>query len=373
MAEDIQKQVKIVTTFVTAGFKKLNDSVRQYETRISKLNSSQKRFRGEFMSLMFAGLALSRIFGGIVGEMFTMFGISEMLTAFFMTALIPVMDTLSSILFPILEWFLNLPEPVQTAIGWFMLLVTALGVLLFVIGGVVLGVVGFMAVLSGLGISFGVFLSILGTISLVIVGLGLIVYGLILVFRNWGDDTGKVVKGIGLVILGLGAILFLFIGWWALIPVAVGLALAYVGTHWDKFKGVLMPILEVIKTAIYELFIDPVVEAINIIKQLIQAAKNLFSGNFSEAFGNLKGAGKSFMSGMLPGFADGGVIPGPVGKPTPVIAHGGETVIPVGGRAGNFNISQNIVVTVSDRREFENMLRENNQKLTEDIRRLARA
>lgn len=43
------------------------------------------------------------------------------------------------------------------------------------------------------------------------------------------------------------------------------------------------------------------------------------------------------------GFAEGGVVPGPVGAPVPAIVHGGETVIPVGGSgAGDtFNITVN--------------------------------
>jgi len=368
-----QKQVNIITNFITKGLAKLNASVGQYEKNLSKVDRTQKRFKAEFLSIMFAGLAISRIFGGIVGEMFSMFGISELLTAFFMTSLIPALETLSGALDPILAWFLDLPEPVQTSIGWFILFVTVVGILLFIVGSAALAFSGFNILLAGLGITFGGFLGILGIVGLVIVGLGLIIYGVILIFKNWGEDVGKVVKGIGFVLIGLGVILFLFIGWWALIPIAVGIVIVLIGQHWDKFKGFIITLWEGIKTTFYKVFVDPILEAINLVKQLVEAFRKLKSGDFSGALGNLKGAGKSLF-GSLPGFAEGGTVPGPIGEPRPIIAHGGETVLPTrngNGGMGEVNISQNINVTVSDRREFEAIIRENNIRLTEDIRRLS--
>ena len=43
----------------------------------------------------------------------------------------------------------------------------------------------------------------------------------------------------------------------------------------------------------------------------------------------------------IPGFATGGVVPGPIGAPTLAVVHGGETVIPVGGQTGGVTININ--------------------------------
>lgn len=51
------------------------------------------------------------------------------------------------------------------------------------------------------------------------------------------------------------------------------------------------------------------------------------------AAGTLLGPGLagSFNFGPMPGFASGGIVPGPIGAPRLVIAHGGETITPAGG------------------------------------------
>jgi len=76
----------------------------------------------------------------------------------------------------------------------------------------------------------------------------------------------------------------------------------------------------------------------------------------------------------VPGFQEGGIVPGRLGNPVPIMAHAGERVIPMGegGETSNIVISPTYYVTVSDRREFETLLRENNIRLTEDVRRLTK-
>ena len=40
--------------------------------------------------------------------------------------------------------------------------------------------------------------------------------------------------------------------------------------------------------------------------------------------------GRYAYSSNLPGFASGGVVPGPLGAPQLAVVHGGETIIPAG-------------------------------------------
>lgn len=72
-------------------------------------------------------------------------------------------------------------------------------------------------------------------------------------------------------------------------------------------------------------------------------------------------------------FQEGGIVPGRLGQAVPIIAHAGERVIPVGGggekgAVGDIFITYN--VNVSDKREFENLIKTNNVKLVDDLRRI---
>ncbi len=76
----------------------------------------------------------------------------------------------------------------------------------------------------------------------------------------------------------------------------------------------------------------------------------------------------------IPSFQTGGIVPGRLGASVPIIAHAGERITPVGraGSAPTIIINAEYNVTVSDKREFESMLRENNIKLAEDVRRIVK-
>jgi len=67
-------------------------------------------------------------------------------------------------------------------------------------------------------------------------------------------------------------------------------------------------------------------------------------GKVGKKAGEIGGAVGGFFTGgrrgeanipWVPFLQKGGVVPGPVGRPTPIIAHGGETVIPTKGGVGN--------------------------------------
>lgn len=60
--------------------------------------------------------------------------------------------------------------------------------------------------------------------------------------------------------------------------------------------------------------------------------------------------------GRLPGFADGGVVPGPRGAPMPAIVHGGETVVPAGGGGGGGSQQPIVVQLVADGKVIQEIL-----------------
>lgn len=75
------------------------------------------------------------------------------------------------------------------------------------------------------------------------------------------------------------------------------------------------------------------------------------------------------MVGKLLGFEDGGVVPGPTGQATPIIAHGGETITPVGKSSSGFSLSIVNTFNVSDKTELERMIERKNKEMVEDFKR----
>ena len=86
-----------------------------------------------------------------------------------------------------------------------------------------------------------------------------------------------------------------------------------------------------------------------------------------------------FMSGSqsLPRkqFKSGGVIPGKIGEPMPIIAHGGERFMGISGgypRGGESTIIFSPTINISgagDKYELERMIRDNNDRMISDLRR----
>ena len=85
--------------------------------------------------------------------------------------------------------------------------------------------------------------------------------------------------------------------------------------------------------------------------QLKKIGDILSSGNFNLLGGIAGGLGA--LGASIPGFDTGGIVPGPVGSPQLILAHGGETILPThrGGTAGN---TVNITINASNAGEAQN-------------------
>lgn len=102
---------------------------------------------------------------------------------------------------------------------------------------------------------------------------------------------------------------------WHQITSAVGEAFSELGRFGDWLRDTFGPILHDIAGFVGGLAHD--------IQGLASAASNIpVLGGIGATLG-------------IPGFAEGGTVPGPIGAPRLVLAHGGETVTPPGGSAGS--------------------------------------
>lgn len=221
-----------------------------------------KRFKFEYLGLLFALMAINRALGGIIKAQMELFGISDVLSAMWTVVMAPAMEMILPPLMAFATFMMDLPEPIKKAIGVLMLLIfalTTLGVLFITLK---LSMQGWVAAFGGLKILGKIFTGIgavatkafaaIGVaiqaiapfilpIIAIIAGLALIVAGVYMVFK-------EKFEGIGLIIMGIGVILLLFIGWWALIPIAVGAAVFLIIKYWDNIKKFFANVWEAIKS-----------------------------------------------------------------------------------------------------------------------------
>jgi hypothetical protein len=163
--------------------------------KLAAINS--RRFKMEWLSIMFAGMALERVFGGIVQAQMDLYGITETTADMWTIVMAPAMDLITDKLYGIIEGIMNLPPDTQMVIG------------LTVLGGDILA-----KVLSGLG-----------QMALAVMGLKMLFPGLGATIAAQGGGIIGVFKAIGIAVAGIGAPFFIVVA--AIIAVIAGMYLAW--------------------------------------------------------------------------------------------------------------------------------------------------
>jgi len=316
-----------------------------------KAKKAAAGFKFEWLSVMFAGMALYRVFGGLIRKQLELWGITEGYGAMLATMFIPVMETVSPVLWTLIDFFTNLDPEVQAAIGWFVALMAVFGAILAVIGSWKLAIMGIAKVF---GITASAASTAILSIIAIIAGIALIVAGVVMVVK------GKV-EGIGLIIMGVGAILLLFIGWWALIPIAVGAAVYFIIKHWTGLKSFLQRVFSAIGKFFKKWFWDKpkewITKMVNWVKSKIKFLLDL----------PIIGKVFKFLTplGVLGSFQSGGVVP----KTGPYLLHEGETVVPAG---ANFAPSITVYASVSSDYDVRRLATELNKYWVNDFERLVK-
>ncbi len=163
--------------------------------KLAAINS--RRFKMEWLSIMFAGMALERVFGGIVQAQMDLYGITETTADMWTIVMAPAMDLITDKLYGIIEGVMNLPPDTQMVIG------------ITVLGGEILG-----QILGGLG-----------QIALAVMGLNMLFPGLGATIAAQGGGIIGTFKAIGIAIAGIGAPFFIVVA--AIVAVVAGMYLAW--------------------------------------------------------------------------------------------------------------------------------------------------
>jgi len=119
---------------------------------IYNLYQKSKQFKPQWLSLMFISMGLGKAFQTMVAPIMDAIGVSDILNTIFLVIMLPVLDTLLTVILTLMDYFLNLPEPIQKMIATGILF----GVALF---GIVIALSQVVLLVSSLGIACGAFLA----------------------------------------------------------------------------------------------------------------------------------------------------------------------------------------------------------------------
>ena len=399
--------------FNQSGYK-FNSVGGRMANRLRIMTHGMRGFRMEMLGTMFFGMSLIRIFGGLMKTSMDWMGVTEVLSATLGVLFMPVAEKLLNWVMSFMDWVDKLSPGQKDMINNFVLWGAILGIILAVIGTLALGIGSLILVFGKLfgidapikalvGVIKGAFLGLSAPILVVIAIIVAIVIGMYLAWKENFMGMKKIVadfiqgvkdlfsglieifKGFFLVIKGI------FLGDWSIIwegvkkifsgavqsilailqVIVTGLAAIGIGiikVVWNIIQLILAPFIWLYDTLIgHSLIPDLVNGIIDWFKKIPGKVLGFFIGlgkKIANAFGDMipnwmmkifKGGisiGNKFGSifGSIFGFANGGVVPGPVGKPTIAVVHGGESITPPGKTSG---VSPNITIHASINPDYD--------------------
>lgn len=122
---------------------RLTGQITSYGVAVKQAALQSRRFKFEWLSIMFAGMALDRAFGGLVRTQLELFGVTDLMGDAWTVVLLPVMEKIVPLIYDLLEAFMDMPEWLKLAMGGFVLFGAMLGTILTTVGQVVLALMGF--------------------------------------------------------------------------------------------------------------------------------------------------------------------------------------------------------------------------------------
>jgi len=333
---------KVMNTMLRGFDLRQNRVMRGYLKGVQKATEGIGKFRMEFLGLMFFGMQMRRIFEEFFRGMLEGYlkitraqtALGRQVTALtaqwtflkfaIIEAMAPGLIMLVGQIMNVLEWMSALSPATQKWIGWMIVAGAAIGFLIQIIGQLALGGFSLYIVFGGLygiladvgtmvGIKLAGYLTVLIGIWAVwilsIFSASVLIYELLkrLGLIQWAiplvDHLRKEFKLLW-AILWLSAAPFLFI-------IAVIHALIFDFEHlgdqidvwWQETVWAFNEVKTNWKNLVDFIFRNPLEPIMQPIREWGITSR---------------------IKKYLPSFQHGGIVPGPIGKPTPVIAHGGE-------------------------------------------------
>ncbi|MHA1876690.1 MAG: hypothetical protein ACTSUC_09640, partial [Promethearchaeota archaeon] len=190
-----------------------------------------RRFKMEWLSVMFAGMALDRAFGGLIRTQMQLFGVTDLMGNAWTEVMLPIMELLTPIIYDLIDAFMSMPNEAKLAVGSFVLLMGAFGKFLGIAGQVVLAMMGLKLVGKDLNFKFSA-IGYNDLISKVNVLKGIVAggLGLAMFFEGVEDlESGKIIASMGDILTGIGLFQYAVKGAGGLWTILIGLGLKLLG------------------------------------------------------------------------------------------------------------------------------------------------
>lgn len=343
------------------GMQRVTNTTKTLNERTNKLGKTMetqrlvaKRFQMQWLSILFFGFALQRMFSGLIRTSLEWTGVTEIMSLALGILFLPLAEILLGWAILFLDAVSKLSPEQKKWIGLIVLSAIVVGALLMGLGQLALGLAGVKWLVGSAGIKslgtaatattgkLALLRAALGKIILVAIGITIAWVGF--KFLTTGIEEGSILKEMGGIIgigLGLGAIGLAIGGpWGAGIGFVIGVTGAIIidwvlgGKAGKAFQKVL--------AGGTPLNIPGLLGGISSASSPISTAEVLRNSLSSQLFTSI---------------------------PAEDLARAQATSTTTG-QPLSINTTYN--VSVSDKAEFENMLRENNISLTEDVRRLVK-
>jgi hypothetical protein len=287
------------------------------------------------MSVMFAGMTLSAIFGGIARSMLSFIGVSGPLSTMLKAALLPAFMKLAPILLKLGEWVMGLSENTRLLMGVFIIVMAVLAPIIVLIG--TLGV-AFAAVSAPLSVFIAGILGAVGVIILV----SAFIAALVSEDFPWlNDAVDATVK------LMINAWRFLIQGLTNIVDGVLGLLASLGEFMYNVLTGQWGKAVKELKAIIYNLY--KIVKGI--FQSLFNGVLSIMKSAFPKMYDKAKTLGQKIIDGIVDviknspnAIADalGSVMPGGLGT---AIKAGGSML----GKVGNiFNVNDFVMTPNGD-------------------------
>ena len=362
---------------------KISTKNKDLANMFRKTNLQARRFKFEWLSIMFAGMALSRTFGGLIKTQMQLWGVTEGLSSMWTIIFLPLMEKITPVIWALIDAFENLPEGVQSAIGGLILFLAALGGIMLVAGQFMLFLGGLKllapALFGKLAVAAAGFLSVgllpiivaIAIITAVIVGIWLAwksnfmnirknIASFIEGFKQMFSGIIQIVKGVLNIIKGIftgdfelvkKGVIGVFKGIWN-----------YLAGGWKAMGNLIVIIFKGIGKLVYNVFkvlIDGILWGIN----LLIKGYNKIVPKFLEI---------NPIEFKMPSFQTGGLV----AETGPALLHAGEKVIPKGrGGSGSgetiFSPTVYITAQINNEMDIRVLASKLNEYWARDFERIA--
>ncbi len=176
------------------------------------VTTSFRRFKAELLSVLFFGMALQRLFLGLLKPAFDLVGLFDLFSVILGILFLPIALSVLEVLLPIGDALIGLSDPVKKAMGVFALLGAILGTVFLLFGIIGLGIAGMRQVFGPLfktiKLTGGIFRFLAGLLTgTVLVAFAIIAVALIGFWLAWKDNFGKIKDWVMVIFIGIKQIL----------------------------------------------------------------------------------------------------------------------------------------------------------------------